>query len=139
MDKMILIVSKNQEESDEIREMLTREDYVGEVQASMEELISRLERGAVLAVLIDIDSIPVDNRCIRKLALKHPSISFFCMSWDKFHPELKDAICYHIYACLNKPIDPDELSYLLRCIGSSDGESQASPLKNGTGQRDIAT
>jgi hypothetical protein len=38
------------------------------------------------------------------------------MSSDRFHPELKDAICYHIYACLTKPLDYDELLYWLRCI-----------------------
>ena len=49
------------------------------------------------------------------------------LSFDKFHPELKDAICYHIYACLNKPIDPDELLYWLKCIQEDDTESRGSP------------
>jgi len=28
----------------------------------------------------------------------------------------KDAICYHIYSCINKSVDPDELFYWLKCI-----------------------
>ena len=69
-----------------------------------------------IAVIIDIDSIPVDNRTIRNLTLKYPGVRFLCTSKDKFHPELKDAICYHIYACLNKPVDPDELLFWIKSI-----------------------
>jgi len=29
---------------------------------------------------------------------------------------LKDAIRNHIYACLTKPVDMDEITYWLRCI-----------------------
>jgi DNA-binding NarL/FixJ family response regulator len=69
-----------------------------------------------VAVVLDIDSVPVDNRTIRKLALKYPGVRFLCTSKDRFHPELKDAICYHIYACLTKPVDPDELLYWIKSI-----------------------
>ena len=69
-----------------------------------------------VAVVLDIDSVPVDNRTIRELAIKYPGVRFLCTSKDRFHPELKDAICYHIYACLNKPVDPDELLYWLKSI-----------------------
>lgn len=69
-----------------------------------------------MAVIMDIDSVAVDNRSIRNLTLAYPGVSFLCTSWDRFHPELQDAICYHIYACLNKPIDPEELLYWLKCI-----------------------
>ena len=41
---------------------------------------------------------------------------FLCTSKDRFHPELKDAICYHIYACLNKPVDPDEMVFWIKSI-----------------------
>jgi hypothetical protein len=70
---------------------------------------------------LDIDTVPVNNRTIRDLALKNPSVRFLCTSKDRFHPELKDAICYHIYACLNKPIDPDELLFWLKSIYEEEG------------------
>jgi hypothetical protein len=53
---------------------------------------------------------------IRDLALKYPAVRFLCKSKDRFHPELKDAICYHIYACLTKPVDPDELLFWIKSI-----------------------
>jgi hypothetical protein len=71
---------------------------------------------------MDIDSVPVDNRTIRELTIKHPETYFLCTSKDRFHPDLKDAICYHIYACLNKPVDPDELFYWLRSIDEDDAD-----------------
>ncbi|MCK5196674.1 MAG: hypothetical protein KAQ71_22875, partial [Desulfobulbaceae bacterium] len=73
-------------------------------------------KGGYLAIIIDIDSVAVDNRVIRELTVSYPEIYFLCTSKDRFHPELKDAICYHIYACLTKPVDPDELVYWLRSI-----------------------
>ncbi len=71
---------------------------------------------------MDIDSIQIDNRMIRDLTIKYPDILFLCTSKDRFHPELKDAICYHIFACLNKPVDPDELFYLLKDIYENESD-----------------
>ena len=136
---MILILSKNQSETEQLQAILAEEKRVGKVLRSLDELHSNLENSTALAAFIDIDSVCVDNRSIRKLTLKHRSIYFFCMSWDKFHPELKDAICYHIYACLNKPIDPDELAYWLKCISSSENESRSPPPENDAFHMDKAT
>ena len=136
---MVIILSKNQEEVDQIRDILTEENYDCDVLQTIKDLDSELDQGAASAAFIDIDSVPIDNRLIRKLTLKHPSVYFFCMSRDKFHPELKDAICYHIYACLNKPLDPDELVYWLRCISSNENESRPTPNSNGSAIRDKAT
>ena len=136
---MIIIISKNKKEVDQLSGILAEENQVCEVFETIEELNSRLDSGTGSAAFIDIDSVPIDNRSIRKLTLKHPSVYFFCMSKDKFHPELKDAICYHIYACLNKPIDPDELVYWLRCIRSGESETRPTPDSNGAGSKDQAT
>lgn len=123
---MIVIVSQNQAVTDEIDAMLAKQNYANEIIPSLERLSTRLEGKDVLAAFIDIDSVPVDNRSIRMLTRKHPAIYFFCLSRDKFHPEIKDAICYHIYACLNKPIDPDELIYWLRSIEGNGNDTRGS-------------
>lgn len=98
--------------------MMAERNYASDILLSLEELVSRLGSNDVTAAFIDVDSVSVDNRNIRDLTLKHPSVYFFCISRDRFHPELKDAICYHIYACLNKPIDPDELRFFLDSIAA---------------------
>ena len=76
----------------------------------------------------DIDTIPADNRTIRDLTAKFPKVYFFCLSRQAIHPELKDAISHHIYACLNRPIDPDELFYWLQSI--VDEELKPDPSAN---------
>lgn len=126
-------------EADQIREIMAEENYANEILSSIEKLQSKLEASEGVAAFIDIDSVPVDNRCIRQLTLKHPSVYFFCMSRDKFHPKLKEAICYHIYACMRKPIDPDELIYWLHCIDSSKNESRSRPSVDATTRRDKST
>jgi DNA-binding NtrC family response regulator len=114
--KKIILLDADQDSRRELSNILESKNYpvtVTEVLSSLEE---SLESDQYVAVIIDIDSVPIDNRTIRNLALKYPGIRFLGTSKDRFHPELKDAICYHIYACLNKPVDPDELLYWIKCI-----------------------
>lgn len=116
MQPNLLIVNKDATESEELRALLIREGYQIEVVILLDELRDRLATGSYMAVMLDVDSVPVENRIIRDLALANPGIPILCTSRDRFHPELKDAICYHIFACINKPVDPEELIYWLRCI-----------------------
>ena len=115
-EKGILVLDSNAQGSQELCDILKSQHYPTATTQSLSELESCIEEENHIAVIIDIDSVPVDNRSIRNLALKHPGVRFLCTSKDKFHPELKDAICYHIYACINKPVDPDELLYWIKSI-----------------------
>ncbi len=124
---MILIVTKDQTEGDRIAAILADKSYTGETLPSIEILESRLQSNRDSVVLIDIDSVPVDSRYIRSLMLKHPAITFFFMSRGKLHPELKEAICHHIYACMNMPIDSEELIYWMRCVDHNRSESRGPP------------
>ena len=116
MQPKVLIVNSDVEESRELWKLLAEAGYLIEPVNSLEGLKNSLRSTVFMAVLLDVDTIQVENRAIRDLVLKHPGIPFLCTSGDRFHPELKDAICYHIFACINKPVDPDELLYWLRCI-----------------------
>ncbi|MBW1842218.1 MAG: hypothetical protein JRI75_10570, partial [Deltaproteobacteria bacterium] len=80
-------------------------------------------------VIVDIDTISIDNRTTRELAKKNPMVHFFCMSKKRFHPEIKEAISDYFFACLTKPIDPDELSYWLRSICEDETENKNPPSK----------
>ena len=123
MESKLLIVNNNEIESQYLYELLTAEGYQIELAIQLSDLQHLMATHSYLAVLLDVDSIPVENRTIRDLVLKHPGIPFLCTSRDRFHPELKDAICYHIFACINKPVDPDELLYWLRCIRDDQEQS----------------
>jgi DNA-binding NtrC family response regulator len=93
--------------------------------------LARLEAGLMssecMAAILDIDSVPLDNRAIRQLTLSFPAVCFLCTSREHFHPELKDAICYHLYACLSKPLDSDELHYFLKSIQNNETDSRGPP------------
>ena len=123
MAKCTLVINADKKQCRELSELLEKGHYQVTAMHSIQNLESRLEEKKFLAVIIDIDSIPIDNRLVRKLTLKFPGMYFFCLSEKPFHPELKDAICYHIYACLNKPVDEDELFYFLRSIYENEKDS----------------
>ena len=114
--KKIVILGANQNSIEELSNILKSKNYPITVTNALSSLDKYFDSDQYVAVVLDIDSVPVDNRTIRDLALKYPGICFLCTSKDRFHPELKNAICYHIYACLNKPVDPDELLYWIKCI-----------------------
>jgi DNA-binding NtrC family response regulator len=120
MQRSILIMIADSNEFQDLSALLARRSYRADRVDSPSDLRCKLEASSFVAVLLDIDSTAVDNRPIRELASEFPAVHFLCMSKDSFHPQLKDAISRHIYACLNKPIDPEELFYWLKCIQEDD-------------------
>jgi len=116
MKKKIVILDANQNSCGKLSDIINSKNYPLVQTQALSSLEDFLESDQYVAVVLDIDSVPVDNRTIRKLAIKYPGVRFLCTSKDRFHPELKDAICYHIYACLTKPVDPDELLFWIKSI-----------------------
>ena len=90
--------------------------YAFQCERSYAELDAQLQMNAFAAVIMDIDSFAVDNQSIRHLAFAYPDTPILCISKNRLHPELSDSIQNHIFACLTKPIDQDELGYWLNCI-----------------------
>ncbi|MBU0464460.1 MAG: hypothetical protein KKD21_04615 [Proteobacteria bacterium] len=113
---LIIIVGENEQECRGLINLIEEEKYKGITVKTISALKAYLSEKKCMVVLIDIDTVPVENRELRELTIKYSQNSFLCMSNDKYHPELKEAICYHIYACINKPVNPDELFFLLRSI-----------------------
>lgn len=120
--KAVLIVNADPEESAGISRLLQEAGCIAQTLTSPAELKNRLSMKGCIAVILDIDSVAVDNRTIRDLAASFPTIPFLCISKERFHPQLGDSIRNHIYACLTKPVDADEVNYWLRCIRKDDRE-----------------
>ncbi len=112
----ILVLDANERQRQDLCQLLVRNGCMSELLETLDELNQRLANDDIMAVIIDIDSVPVDNRTIRNLTVQNPGIYFFCLSERRFHPELEDAIGGHIYACINKPVDPDELFFWIDSI-----------------------
>jgi len=118
--KTVLLMDANPEEIAGISHLLKEADFYTLAVTSASELKKKLKDASLIAVIMDLDSLTLDNRSIKDLALQFPDVPFLCVSKERFHPELKDSIRDHIYACLTKPIDPDELNYWLKCIREDD-------------------
>ncbi|MBI5578399.1 MAG: hypothetical protein HY895_04530 [Deltaproteobacteria bacterium] len=116
MQKDILLMDADPMGSAGLLALLSGQDYETQKVGSLAELRHKLAKERFMAVIMDIDSVAVDNRAIRDLVADFPATPFLCISRGRVHPELKDAIRNHIYACLNKPVDIDEITYWLRCI-----------------------
>jgi CheY-like chemotaxis protein len=67
-------------------------------------------------LILDLDSLPVDNRFIRDLRKQNPDVPIIALSSRTFHPELQEALSLYISACLAKPVNPDELIYWVKSI-----------------------
>jgi len=115
-DKKIVVLDNDQGQCLTLRNLLEERGYHTVPARSLSELNLFLQKKDCLVVLMDLDTAPLDNRTIRDLTQKNPAVYFLCLSSKRFHPELKESICYHIYACINKPVDLDELYYWLRSI-----------------------
>ncbi|MCF8091584.1 MAG: hypothetical protein K9K21_06095 [Desulfotignum sp.] len=124
-EKKIVLTNMEYDELQRMQQILAQNNYVSHVADHMDSLINALSGHSTICAILDLDTLDVTNQVIRKLTIQYPHVCFLCTSQDRFHPELKDAICYHIYACLTKPLDYDELLYWLRCI-ENDVESPVS-------------
>jgi len=126
----VAILAADAHDSKAICRIIEKGPYRTETCAGFRELEAMLASAPCRTVILDIDSVPLDNRTIRELTLSYPSTYFLCTSRERFHPNLKDAISHHLFACLHKPVDPDELNYFLRCIHDNETESRGPPVRS---------
>ena len=123
MKKSIIVIDANKDQREAFCELLKESPFKARVLDSSHKLEHHIKHTGCRAVFWDIDTVPVDNRTMRALTLKFPNVYFFCLSKHAIHPELRDAISRHIYACLNRPIDMDELYYWLGSIEENEANS----------------
>lgn len=112
----VLIADADRKHCRTICTILQNHGFGTESVYSLASLERRLMRGKRLVVVLDFDSLSIDNRTVRRISTSHPGVSFLGLSDHRFGPEFREAICHHLYACLKKPIDPEELIYLVRSI-----------------------
>ena len=122
MGASIVVADANKEHAWELCNMLIAQHYRPTPVYSFQELKSYLQKNSCLVVVLNINTLSVDNRAIGDLAIKTPGVYFLGLTDQRFNPELREAICYHIFACLTIPVDPGELYYWLRSIEKNDSK-----------------
>lgn len=83
---------------------------------SLENLNEHLRKEPVRVLIVDLDTLPVDNNFFRNLKRQNPNLSIMCLSSRTYHPGLEEAMGSHICAGLTKPLDSEELFYWLKAI-----------------------
>ena len=116
MEEAIVVVDANPDESRELCTVLERQHYRAAALDSLERLKQYLKKGDCRVILLDLDSFSIDSRFVRELLRENSDIAIIALSSRTFHPELREAMSTQISACLNKPLDADELFYWLRSI-----------------------
>jgi DNA-binding NtrC family response regulator len=119
----IVIASSDQKWCNSLAAVLEGEQLKAANADSIEELKELLSSSQVVVAVIDIDLLPINNQVIHELAVKYPGLNFLCISNNRFHPDLKEVMTSKIYACIQKPIDMNELLYFIRSIYKDSGYS----------------
>ncbi len=83
---------------------------------TLKGLADHLQREPVAVLIIDLDSLPVDNAFFRGLKKQYPNLHIFCLSSRTHHPGLEEAMGSHICASLAKPLNSEELFYWLKAV-----------------------
>ena len=122
MQDSILVVDSDIERCVGLCSLLGQENYRTAPLHSLQDLEENILQGGFRAVILDLDGLPTDNRFFRDLKIKNPSVIFIALSSRPFHPELRESLCVHIYACIRKPYDPAELYYWLKTIFINEDE-----------------
>jgi DNA-binding NtrC family response regulator len=116
MQVPIVVVDANEKQCQELCAVLESEHYPTTPLHSLVSLVGEIELGDRPVVLMDLDTLPVDNLLFRNLKKKNPGVCIIGLSSRPFHPELEEAMSTHIHACLAKPVDEDELLYLVKSL-----------------------
>jgi DNA-binding NtrC family response regulator len=116
MKRSVIIVDQTQAELDGLCTHIEHAGYFAIPLRSAGLLEEKLESEKPMAVILDTDSILLDNRSLLHFSQKSPGTSILLISTRKIHPELKEAVGQCIYACITKPLDLDEVDFWLQCI-----------------------
>ncbi len=132
MDRPIIVVDANKAQCQELCNLLEQEKYRTIPLHSLMNLEKEIKESSSRVVILDLDTLPVDNRFVMGLRKQNPGVSIMGLSSRPFHPELKEAISTNISACLGKPPDPEELIYCLRSFCEDGVSSRDAPEGGGT-------
>jgi len=112
----VLIYDSDKKQCLELCALLNNKDYQTTPVHSLNHLGKHICETDFQILVLDLDTVQVDKKLFRDLKKLKPSLSILGLSNRPFHPELEEAMSRYIYACLNKPIDEDELVFFLKSL-----------------------
>ncbi len=118
----LVVVAADRQECLAIVALLTGLAYQTTPIYGLDDLEKHLQANPAGVVIFDLDTMPVDNQFFRVFKKRHPDICVLGTSSRSYHPGLEEALRSHIYACLAKPLDQEELLYWLKSIPGNPSE-----------------
>ncbi len=115
----VWVIDADQEQCRKICALLTQLSYPATPLDALADLEKHLEGNPSGVVILDLDTVPVDNQFFRSFKKRKQGIHILVISSLPYHPGLEEAMGSYIYACLGKPLDPEELLYWLKSISES--------------------
>jgi DNA-binding NtrC family response regulator len=125
VEKEVAVLDTDQTQCENLCTLLSDHQYKVASLSSLSDLENYLEERECPAVVLDLDTVAIDNRILRNLKRKNPMVNIIAFSKRQYHPELEEALRDYISVCLAKPVDPDELFYWLRCVFQNNEETKA--------------
>lgn len=122
MKKTIVMLGSKEEESNRICNELEKLGFQTLLFSSLVSLKEGTSKSTSRVVLLDLDSISVDDLGLKDLKRQNPELHILALSGQPYHPEIKESMSTHIYACLRKPLDREELSFFLESIYKNDAD-----------------
>ena len=77
MKKAIVVVDADQDQCRRFCTLLEKDQYVTIPIHSIQDLEANIKQSNCRAIILDIDTVPVDNRTVRELTIKFPEVYFF--------------------------------------------------------------
>jgi hypothetical protein len=112
----VLIVAGDWKPGREVCSLVQELDYTATRISSLKDLEQELEKDFEVAVILDLDTLPVTNQFLRGLRKAHPQLHLLGVSELSYHPGLEEGIGSHLLACLVEPLDMEELCFWLKSI-----------------------
>ena len=112
----VLVVAGDRGPGLEVCSLLQELDYTPTLICSLKNLEQELKKDPEVAVILDLDTVPVNNQFFRGLRKLHPQLHLLGISELSYHPGLEEVIGSHLLACLVKPLDVEELCFWLKSI-----------------------
>lgn len=133
MIKPIVVLDPDKKQSAELCSVLAKERYRTLSLSTLPEFVDSLHECSPLALIINFDLVPMDNRTLRELRNRIHASCIIGLSSRTFHPELKEALSRYIDACFAQPVDLDALLYYLRGAQNNSTEQQPEVVESEEG------
>lgn len=123
----VLVVARDRGPGREVCSLLQELNYAPALIHSLKDLEEELQKNPEVAVILDLDTVPVTHQFLRGLRKVHPQLHLLGVSELSYHPGLKEVIGSHLVACLVKPLDVEELCFWLKSISEHLANPEGEP------------